>query len=47
MQLSRDYIDIAIDLERGAIKIVHEAELPQQDHIGPLKASDVEFLPHK
>jgi hypothetical protein len=47
MQLSRDYIDIAIDLERGLIKIIHEAELPQQDHIGPLKASDVEFLQHK
>jgi hypothetical protein len=35
-QLSRDYLDIAIDLESGAVKIVHEAELPQQDHIGPL-----------
>jgi hypothetical protein len=36
-QLSRDYVDIAVDIERGAIKIVHEAELPQQEHIGPLK----------
>ena len=46
-QLSRDYIDIAIDLERGAIKVIHEAKLPQQDHIGPLKMSDVESLPDK
>ena len=38
-QLSRDYTDIAIDLERGAIKIIHESELPQQDHIGPLRPS--------
>ncbi len=38
-QLSRDYTDIAIDLERGAIKIIHEAELPQQDHIGPIRPS--------
>ena len=46
-QLSRDYIDIAVDLERGAIKIVHEAELPQQDHIGPVKMSDVPLRPHR
>ena len=46
-QLSRDYGDIATDLECGAIKIIHEAELPQQDHIGPLKAKAVECLPHK
>ena len=39
-QLSRDYLDIAVDIERGAIKIIHESELPQQDHIGPLKATD-------
>lgn len=40
-QLSRDYADIATDLELGAIKIVNPAELPQQDHPGPLKAADV------
>jgi hypothetical protein len=40
-QLSRDYTDIAIDLESGAIKIIHQAELPQQDHIGPLPRSAV------
>jgi hypothetical protein len=39
-QLSRDYVDIAVDLERGAIQIINEAELPQQDHIGPLKMTD-------
>ena len=40
-QLSRDYVDIAIDLERGAIKIIHEAELPQQEHLGPLRPNQV------
>jgi hypothetical protein len=46
-QLSRDYVDIAVDLERGAIEIVHEAELPQQDHIGPLKAARIQSHSHK
>ena len=39
-QLSRDYCDIATDLERGAIRIVHVAELPQQEHPGPLAPSE-------
>jgi hypothetical protein len=46
-QLSRDYVDIAVDLERGAIKIVNEAELPQQDHIGPLKKTERDSRPQK
>jgi hypothetical protein len=46
-QLSRDYVDIAVDLERGAIKIVHESELPQQDHTGPLKMTDKASHPQK
>jgi hypothetical protein len=36
--MKRRNIDITVDFERGAIKIVHEAELPQQDHIGPREA---------
>lgn len=41
-QLSRDYNDIAVDLECGAIKITHLSELPQQDHVGPMKSKPAE-----
>jgi hypothetical protein len=37
-QLARDYVDIAVDLEAGAIKVIHRSDLPQQTHIGPLKS---------
>ena len=33
-RLARDYDDIAVDLERGAIEIVHPSLLPQRDHPG-------------
>jgi hypothetical protein len=46
-QRARDYVDIAADLEGGSIKIVHEAELPRQRHIGPIKMSDVARPAHK
>jgi hypothetical protein len=39
-QLSRDYGDIATDLDRGAIQIIHRSRLPQQDHPGPLKPGE-------
>ncbi len=32
-KLARDYDDIATDLERGAIEIVHPNQLPQRDHL--------------
>ncbi len=32
IRLARDYDDIAIDLDSGAIDIVHPERLPQQDH---------------
>jgi hypothetical protein len=31
-KLARDYDDIAVDLERGAIEIVHPSRLPQRNH---------------
>jgi hypothetical protein len=31
-KLARDYEDIATDLERGAIEIVHPSLMPQLDH---------------
>ncbi len=31
-RLARDYEDIAIDLDRGAIAIVHPERLPQRHH---------------
>jgi hypothetical protein len=31
-RLARDYEDIAIDLENGAVEIVHPKRMPQQDH---------------
>ena len=31
-KLARDYDDIATDLERGAIEIVHPQLMPQRDH---------------
>jgi hypothetical protein len=39
-QLSRDYVDIATDLELGAIQVIHPSRLPQQDHPGPLKPGE-------
>jgi len=33
-RLARDYEDIAIDLERGAIEIIHPERLPQRKHTG-------------
>jgi hypothetical protein len=32
-RLARDYEDIAVDLENGAIDIVHPERLPQADHL--------------
>jgi hypothetical protein len=33
-RLARDYEDIATDLDRGAIEIVHPERLPQRHHMG-------------
>lgn len=32
-KLARDYDDIAIDLEKGAIEIKHPCLMPQLDHL--------------
>ena len=32
-KLSRDYDDIATDLERGAVDIKHPSRMPQMDHL--------------
>lgn len=32
-KLSRDYDDIAADLERGAVEIRHPCLMPQMDHL--------------